>query len=93
MYFHELGMCIDIMKIWFWMANLPISSILELSTQYMSIFSLQDDNLSQYQWIFTKPGMCIDITGIWFGIANRQISSIFDRAICPRQVRILASRR
>ena len=39
-------------------------------------FSFPDDNLSQYQWIFTKLGMCIDIVEIWFGIANWQISSI-----------------
>ena len=31
-----------------------------------------DDNLSKYQWIFTKLGMCIDIVEIWFGITNWQ---------------------
>ena len=33
------------------------------------------DNLSKYQWIFTKLGMCIDIVEIWFGIAYGQIMS------------------
>ena len=45
------------------------------------IFSFPDDNLSKYQWIFTKLGMCIDIVEIWFGIAIVQISSIFDRVM------------
>ena len=26
-----------------------------------SVFSFPDDNLSKYQWIFTKLGMCVDI--------------------------------
>ena len=44
----------------------------------MSVFSFPDDNLSKYQWIFTKLGtcMCIDIVKIWFGIANGQISQL-----------------
>ena len=33
-----------------------------------------DDNLSKYQWIFTKLGRCIDIVEIWFEIANGQSS-------------------
>ena len=36
------------------------------------IFSFPDDNLSKYQWIFSKLGMCIDIREIWFEIDNRQ---------------------
>ena len=36
-------------------------------------FSFPDDNLSKYQWIFTKLGMCIDNVEIWFWIANGQI--------------------
>ena len=48
----------------------------------LSVFSLQDDNLNKYQWIFTKLVMWIDIVEIWFGIANGQILSIFDRVIC-----------
>ena len=129
MNFHQTCMCIDIVEIWFAIANGQILSIFdiylastclifcfrtitwvningfspnlvcalilyrsglgllmgkwpefltELSTRDMSIFSLLDNNLSKYQWIFTKVGMCIDIMGIWFQIANEQISSIFD---------------
>ena len=37
-------------------------------------FSFPDDNLSKYEWIFTKLGMRIDIVKIWFGIANGQVS-------------------
>ena len=47
-------------------------------------FLFPDDNLSEYQWIFTNLGKCIDIVEIW--TANGQISSIFDRALpesCP----------
>ena len=29
-----------------------------------SVFSFPDDNLSKYQWIFTKLGVCIDIVEI-----------------------------
>ena len=60
---------------------------------YPSIrFSFSDDNLSKYQWIFTKLGMCIDIMEIWFGIANEQISSKFYGVICPRHTNIFVSR-
>ena len=52
-------------------------------------FSFPDDNLSKYQWIFTKLGMCIDIVEIWFGIANGQISSIFDE-LSARDTSILS---
>ena len=44
---------------------------------FVRLFFVSDDNLSKYQWIFTKLGMCIDIMEIWFGIANGQILSIF----------------
>ena len=55
-------------------------------------FSFPDDNLSKYQWIFTKLGMCIDIVEIWFGIPNGQISSNFYRVICPRHAHIFCFR-
>ena len=63
----------------------------ELSTRDMSIFSFLDENLSKYQWIFTKLGVCIDIVKIGFGIANGQISSVFVRVICPQYICILLS--
>ena len=50
----------------------------ELSAHDTSDFSFPGDNLSKYQWIFTKLGLCIDIIVIWLGIANGQIWSIFD---------------
>ena len=31
------------------------------SSSSPSMFLLPDDNLSKYQWIFTKLGICIDI--------------------------------
>ena len=75
-------MCIDIAEIWFRSAEGKFHEFLtELSARDMSIFSLLDDNFSNYQWIYTKLGMCIDFVEIWFGIriANEQISSIFAR--------------
>ena len=46
----------------------------ELSPQDTPIFSFQDDNLSEYQWIFTKLGMWIDIVESLYGLANGQTS-------------------
>ena len=61
----------------------------ELSTHDTSVFSFPDDNLSKYQWIFTKLGVCFDIVETWFGIADGKISSIF---ICLRHIHIFISR-
>ena len=36
----------------------------ELSAGDMSVFSFPDDNVSKYQWIFTKLAKCIDIVEI-----------------------------
>ena len=71
-------MCIDIVEIWFGIANGHIS--LPATHPY---FPFQDDNLSKCLWIFTKLGMCIDIVEIWLELANGQILSIFDRVIYP----------
>ena len=50
-------MCIDIVEIWFWIANEKISSFYdELSVRDTSIFSFPDDNLSK--WIFIKNLVC-----------------------------------
>ena len=70
--FHQkFGMYIDIVEIWFEIANGQISSsfFFGLSARDTSVFSFPDDNLSKHQWIFTKL-VCIDILEIWFGIAN-----------------------
>ena len=56
-------------------ANGRISSMFDrVICQDTSRFLLLDDNLSKYQWIFTKLAMCIDIVEICFGNANGQIS-------------------
>ena len=58
-------MCIDIMEIWFGIANGQIcQSFTELSAQDKPIFSFPDDYLSKHQWIFTKLGTCIDMKEI-----------------------------
>ena len=88
--FTKLGMCIDIVEIWFGIAK--VQFLMEVYARDMPIFSFLDDNLSKHQWIFTKLGMCIDIVEIWFWIANEQISLNFDRAICSRHARIFVSR-
>ena len=49
-----------------------------LSYVSLSVFLFWDDNLSTFQWIFTKLGKCTDSVEVWSGIANEQISSIFD---------------
>ena len=48
--------------------------LLSDSVSRMSVRNLfPDDNLSGFQWIFTKISMCIDIVAIRFWIANRKI--------------------
>ena len=85
-------MCIDIVEIWFGIANGKFRQFLtELSARDTPIFSFPDDNLSKHQWIFTKLRVCIDIVEICFGVANGQISSIFDGVICPRHTHIFVS--
>ena len=91
--FTKLGMCIDIVEIWFGIANgqIFVSLWWKLSAQDMPIFSFLDDNLSKCQGILTKLSTCIDIKEIWFGIANGQISSNFYGVICPRHAHIFVS--
>ena len=78
-------MCIDLVEIWFEIANGQISSIFDrvICMSYVPFFLFCMIAWSKYQWIFTKVGICIDIfikinIKIWFGIANGQSSSIFD---------------
>ena len=69
-------MCIDIVQIWFGIANGQSN---ELSARDTPIFfHFPDDNLSKCQGILTKLGTCIDIKEIWFRIAYGQISSMYD---------------
>ena len=55
--FTKLGMCFDILKIWFGIANGKILSIFD---SYLPAthpyFCFQ--TISKYQWIFTNLGMC-----------------------------------
>ena len=61
--FHQTcGMCIDLVEIWFGIANWQI--LTELFAQDTLIFSFPDSNLSKYQGILTKSGTCIDIKKI-----------------------------
>ena len=90
--FTKLGLCIDIVEIWFGIPNGQISSIFDRVICPSVHFLFPDDNLSKHQWIFTKLDLCIDIVEIWFGIPNGQISSIFDIVICPRHAHIFVSR-
>ena len=82
--FTKFGLCIDIVEIWFGIADGQISSNFDGSAQDTPIFSFPGDNLSTCQGILTKLGTCIDMKEIWFGIANGLISPVFDRVICPR---------
>ena len=52
--FTKLGMCIDIVEIWFGIVNGRISSNFDgVICQNTPIFSFPGDNLSKHQWIFT----------------------------------------
>ena len=61
-------MCIDIMEIWFGIANWQILE--ELSARDTLIFLFPDNSLSTYQGILTKHSICLNIKEVWFGIAN-----------------------
>ena len=81
--FTKLGFCIDIVKIWLWIANGQISSIFDSYLPGTRPDFHSHDNFSKCEWIFIKLAMCIDIVEICFGNVNGQILSIFDRVICP----------
>ena len=68
--FTKLGLCIYIVKIWFWIANGQILANFDSYLPTTSIFLFPDNNLSKYQCFFTKLGMYIDIVELWFEIAN-----------------------
>ena len=74
-----LGMCIDIMRIWFGIANRQISSIFDrVSCPWHVRGFVSDNNLSKCQRIFMK----LDVLEICFRIAIRQMYSIFDWQLC-----------
>ena len=76
-------MCIDIVEIWFGIANRQILSNFDgVMPETCPYFPLLDDNLSKCQEILTKLGTCIDMKEIWFWNAYGQISSMLT-VICP----------
>ena len=80
--FAKSGVGMDIMEIWYGIANGQISSNFDgLSAHF---FFILGQNLSKSQGILTKLGMCIDMKEIWFRIANGQVSLMFDSVICLR---------
>ena len=56
--FAKLGMCIDIVDIWFGIAN---GQNLLIFNRVTCSRHVRDNNLSKYQCIFAKLGMCIAI--------------------------------
>ena len=58
--FAKLGICIDIMEIWFRIIIGQISSIFDNNLPTTSVFSFAYNNLSKYQWICTKLDLCIN---------------------------------
>ena len=70
--FTKLGLCIDIVEIWFGIANEQISSNFDgvLYPRHAHIFVFHMIT-SKCQGILTKFGTCIDMK-IWFGIAYGQ---------------------
>ena len=83
--FTKLGICIDLVDIWFGVANGQFFLFLTVIWPSPSVFLFLDNNLIKYQWIFIKLGMCIDNVKIWFEIANAQILSILNSIICLPQ--------
>ena len=70
-------MCIDIVEIWFGIANGQILSNFDriVCPRQAHFFSFRTI-ACKYQGILTKLGISIDIKEIWFEIANGQISSM-----------------
>ena len=83
--FTKFFMCIDIVEIWFGIANGQILSIFDrvICLQPVSNFNSMMITLVNINGFFTKLNMCIDIVEIWFGIADGQILSIFDKSYVP----------
>ena len=66
-------MCIKIIRIWFKIANLQISSTFDRYLPMTCPYFCFRTITSKCQWIFMKLGVCIDIMGIWFGIVYQPI--------------------
>ena len=88
----KLGMCIDIVEIWFGIANEQISSIFDGSylpetCPYFRFQMITWVNIGR--WISAKLSMCIDIVVVRFGIALGQISSIL-RELSARDMSVFS---
>ena len=68
-------MCIDIVQIWYGIANGQILTGLPKTRPNFRFWMIT----SKCPGILTKLGTCIDIKEIWFGIANGQTTPVFDR--------------
>ena len=67
---------------------LSVCQCVRLSYICPSVFLFLDDNLSKYQWNFTKLGLCIDILDFWLLMGKfRQFLSV----ICLPHIRIFIS--
>ena len=78
--FTKVVMRIDILVIWFGIANRQISSGI-ICPRHAHILVL-DDNLCKCQGVLTKLGTCIDIKEVRFWFANGQTFSVFNRFVC-----------
>ena len=83
--FTKLGLSIDVVEIWFEIANGKLSLDFDgvICPRHAHIL-FPDDNLSKCQRILTKLGTCINIKAIGLLIANGQISSIFQTELSAR---------
>ena len=87
--FTKLGPCIDIVEIWFGIANGQIRQILtELSARDTPIFSFPDDNLTKHLWISTKLGIALILWRPGLGLLMGKFCKILDGVICPRHAHI-----
>ena len=67
--FTRLGIFIDIVEIWFGIANDKFRQFMTLlSVCDTSIFLFKDNKLGKSKRIFIQLDLCIDIVEIWFAI-------------------------
>ena len=62
--FTKLGTCIDIVEIWFGIANWQISSNFDGSNLFETRLYFHFRTMSKCQGILTKPGTCINMKKI-----------------------------
>ena len=57
----------------------------------MSVYLFQDNNVSKYQWIFTKLGMCIDIMEIWFWLQIGKLRQLLTELTAHHMIMVVLS--